>query len=700
MKQDSGERRPPDGEAAIQPAVFRPPSTAPDLARFRLPWAKLGVAAVLAVSMWATWFILTARSVVITTEPAESSISVEERIAPYINGHWLLRPGPHRLRIEATGYIPYRGDLVITAQPLQSHTVRLNPLPGHLRVSVPLVGKADIFIDGSLAGTAPTTVRDIEAGNHELTIAADRYIPYEAVLEIQGRGIEQALEIELKPAWADVTISSQPDAADVLVDKKLAGKSPVTIEILQGTHEIHIERQGYKTWRREMHFTAGKTVNLPEIILAKADGRLVLETRPSGANVTIDGDFKGRSPVEQALTPDTPHEVSIYTDGYISAKRSVTVGSGQTEKLELELEPELATIRLATTPEDAELLIDGKPHGSATQTLSLPTRDHEIIVRKKGYATYSKVITPRKGVEKRYKIRLKTAAEMARESAAGAGISASTDGVIETSAGQQLKLFKGGQVTLGTSRREAGRRANEVMQKVTLARPFYLALKEVSNAEFRLFLAHHTIPAEKGNELNDDEQPVVNVTWEAAATYCNWLSRRDSLPVFYQIKYGKVLGVNPDATGYRLPTEAEWAWAARVPPKGEPFKFPWGENYPPRGKSGNYADQSAARIVADVIPNYNDGYAVSAPVGSFAPNLRGLYDMGGNVAEWVHDYYDIPTTDDGVLLDPLGPSKGENHVIRGSSWAHASITELRLAFRDYGTAPRSDLGFRLARYAQ
>ena len=73
--------------------------------------------------------------------------------------------------------------------------------------------------------------------------------------------------------------------------------------------------------------------------------------------------------------------------------------------------------------------------------------------------------------------------------------------------------------------------------------------------------------------------------------------------------------------------------------------------------------------------------------------------MGGNVAEWVHDYYDAaPSTT--AALDPLGPPTGAQHVIKGSSWADGTITELRLAFRDFGADPRDDVGFRLARYAQ
>ena len=85
-----------------------------------------------------------------------------------------------------------------------------------------------------------------------------------------------------------------------------------------------------------------------------------------------------------------------------------------------------------------------------------------------------------------------------------------------------------------------------------------------------------------------------------------------------------------------------------------------------------------------MIEDYNDGYAVTAPPAKFKPNRLGLYDMGGNVAEWCHDYYSIYTyAPERTYKDPAGPGKGKHHVIRGSSWKNGSISTLRLAYRSY-----------------
>ena len=98
-----------------------------------------------------------------------------------------------------------------------------------------------------------------------------------------------------------------------------------------------------------------------------------------------------------------------------------------------------------------------------------------------------------------------------------------------------------------------------------------------------------------------------------------------------------------------------------------------------------------------VIAGYNDGFPATAPVGTFGNNALGLKDVGGNVAEWVHDLYGVYPPSQSVATDPRGAASGRFHVIRGSSWMHSGITELRMSFRDYGDKARPDLGFRIAR---
>ena len=154
-------------------------------------------------------------------------------------------------------------------------------------------------------------------------------------------------------------------------------------------------------------------------------------------------------------------------------------------------------------------------------------------------------------------------------------------------------------------------------------------------------------------------------------------------------------------TGFRLPTEAEWSYCARVIAPEKAIKYPWGKGFPPGPKAGNFADYSAKELLPNVIANYNDGYPTTAPTAKFYANTNGLFDMGGNVAEWCHDFYIIYSSKTGhSSTDPMGPEEGKLRVIRDAGWKDASITALRLTYRDYGNSKRDDLGFRICRYAR
>lgn len=269
---------------------------------------------------------------------------------------------------------------------------------------------------------------------------------------------------------------------------------------------------------------------------------------------------------------------------------------------------------------------------------------------------------------------------------------------MNTAAGQTMIRVEPGTFSVGASRAEQGRRANEVIRPVTLSSPFWISAHEVTNKQFAEFKQNHDSGASVHVSLAADNNPVANVSWAEAVQYCNWLSKREGRTPAYKQEFGKWVPVYPFTDGYRLPTEAEWTWAIRYAERAAPMKYAWGAKWPPPAESGNFADRSARELVPSIIPNYDDGYASTAPVGSFKANALGIFDGGGNVAEWVNDWYTVPTP--GVTtpeVDPLGPQRGTSRVIRGSSWRHAGFTELRMSYRDYGTDARPDLGFRIAR---
>jgi formylglycine-generating enzyme required for sulfatase activity len=400
--------------------------------------------------------------------------------------------------------------------------------------------------------------------------------------------------------------------------------------------------------------------------------------------------FAGRTPLELSLAPNKTHWIHLTKAGFDKLDRKISLGTAETKTITVKLKPKLGLIKLAVEPADAELIVDGKSMGSVPRQLRLVAVEHQLEIKKKGYEPYRTRITPRPGVAQEIRVALTRFVTAKTTTAA----------TINAINGYQLRLVRPQAFTLGSSRREQGRRSNETLRKIKLQRPFYMGVREVTNQEFRQFQATHNSGTFKTNSLNRDDLPVVQVTWEQAALFCNWLSAKDSLPLAY-VKKGKTLvAAEPMGIGYRLPTEAEWEYCARFNTNKASLKYPWGKTFPPAPQAGNFADVSAKDLSITYLKTYNDGYPVTAPAAKFKANALGLYDLGGNAAEWCHDYYSIYSYNRSkVYTDPMGPKEGGHRVVRGSSWKHASISTLRLSFRDYSNGKRSDLGFRICRYA-
>jgi formylglycine-generating enzyme required for sulfatase activity len=364
----------------------------------------------------------------------------------------------------------------------------------------------------------------------------------------------------------------------------------------------------------------------------------------------------------------------------------VAADSGR--QLEIELVAQYGEVAIQSEPANAAIWVDEQLAGTTPSTLKLTALGHRIEVRQEGYATQSAEITPRPGFSQTLAFALE-----ALDDTTGSGYPR----VLRTTLGQELTLVPAGRFAMGSSRREIGRRSNEVLREVELSRAYYLGTREVTNAEYRAFKSDHDSGTFGAESLNGD-QPAVRVSWDEVAQFLNWLSIEDALqPVYEQTPAGWA-AMQPLRSGYRLPTEAEWAYAARAVGEDEQLVYPWGQTLPPPDRSGNYADLSAGELLPTTLVTYNDGFPVSSPAASFAPNAVGIYDLGGNVAEWVQDVYVIDVAPGGdLLVDPLGPATGRSHVVRGASWRSYLQTDLRLAYRDYSTDLREDLGFRIAR---
>ncbi len=247
----------------------------------------------------------------------------------------------------------------------------------------------------------------------------------------------------------------------------------------------------------------------------------------------------------------------------------------------------------------------------------------------------------------------------------------------------RMGLVEAGEFLMGSS---AGYQNEKPIHQVAISHNFYIGVYEVTFEEFDVF-CEDTL---RFNKPDDDgkgrgKRPVIGVDWDDAVEYCNWLSEKEDLTQCYSGK-GKVTQCDFAANGYRLPTEAEWEYAARG-----------GQN----GQGYIYAGSDNPNEVAWYVDNSKSGAHL---VGQKASNELGLFDMSGNRFEWCWDWYLVDYYLESPALDPRGPPRPQVdspfdlvRVRRGGSWGEKP-ENIRVSTRSFD-APNypGGNGFRLVK---
>ena len=512
---------------------------------------------------------------------------------------------------------------------------------------------AVLLVGGVLLSTGGTKPRVAIGGSGGSLPAVQAQIPLDPPLP---KGETQMPLTSLAKGDAILQITSDPVGASVKLDGVELGTTPLTrSDLPAGPHELRLQLAYHQEHQETIQLGSAEVLK-QQIALQRGQGKLTVLTNPSGAGVSLDGkQQKEKTPLTLSDIPAGPHSVKVHLDTYYDQDESVEVQHQQTSKLDLTfkgghlvkyqgewLEPEDVATRKA---EAARIQAEKERQAEAAKRArfeNLVSAGRQAIGQRKPGPALSKLQDA---------LRLYPSDSNAKNLLAQAeALKEYTDPVT----GMEFVLVEGGCYQMGSN---SGESDEKPVHEVCVD-DFYIGKYEVTQDQYQ------KITGNNPSRFNGSDRPVEQVSWDDAQSYIQQLNRRG---VIHHARDSRI-------APYRLPTEAEWGYAARS-----------------GGKNETYAGGNNVDAVAWYASNSGNQ---THPVGQKQANGLGLYDMSGNVWEWCQDWYG--SYEGRSQRNPQGPSSGSYRVLRGGSWSNIA-GHARAAIRNRYTPGIRDgyLGFRL-----
>jgi len=517
---------------------------------------------------------------------------------------------------------------------------------------------------------------ELAPGNYALAVNSKFYKPYQELVQVQSLE-EVNVGINLVPIKGSMIIETIPTGANVIINDEVVGNSPIELDVEGGGYEVQLAKDGYETLIDAIEITNIASQAQRKYQLEPEASKLHIVAQPEDGVLLINGQEKGFG--DNSVYANREHRVLYQRDGFYPYSKTFKLKPGESKNIVIKLRPETGKVILSSRPE-ANIYIDGVYRGAGSLTSTLPAIPHRVEFRKSGFRTVVKEIVP--SGKRVSKINIQMLSEFEARRKEGVPLFVDTIGI-------QMLKYKMTAFTMGSPANEKGRRRNEFQIQVKFSGYVWVGRHEITEAQYSGF----------DNSKGNTPYPVTDVTWNEAALYCNWLSEQEGLRSFYFVKNGRVVGSDKKSNGYRLPSEAEWEWLAKMAKRAIPTTYIWGNSsHIPKG-AGNFGDASISGQQIFVLKGYDDGYADKAPVGSYKADRAGLYDMAGNVSEWVHDFHShMPPPSLKIMRNYMGPARGVNHILKGGNFMTGKLKSLRPSYKEASEAASATIGFRIARY--
>lgn len=575
----------------------------------------------------------------------------------------------HFWRIECELYHPESGEAVIPNKEGENFTVNktLRPAFGYMNVTSTPEDGAVVFIDGKKVGQTPFKSDKLASGEHKVRVMKEMFSAAEKTFTVTDGNTTQAA-MNMSANFVSVTITTDLES-EIYVDNEKKGKGSWSGRLSDGAHALEARKASHKPAIKNVQLVLGKNETIvipnPEPIY----GTLEVVSNPIGANIIIDGKNFGTTPRVLANVLIGTHELKLEKTGCAPVTKTIILD----ETNKLTVNEKLSTgreISISTDGTGDKIFVDGNYIGTSPLTATLSFGEHEVKAVRDSKETSKKITVAQTGGDTSVQLAFST-----NKTFTVNGVSF------------EMIAVKGGTFTMGSTDQYADS-DEKITHNVTVS-DFMIGKFEVTQKLWKAVMGSNP------SYFKGDNLPVENVSWNDAQEFIKKLNQQT--------------GQN-----FRLPTEAEWEYAARG---GTNTSLYNGENIIIKGTSnspnldrlawygGNCGQNYTSSAGCDVSngynisgwseKQYNDSKGGTHPVGLKQPNAYGLYDMLGNVWEWCQDRYGDYSSSS--QTNPKGPTSGSSRVYRGGGWSsRARICRVSNRGIIAPDSRFSDLGFRLA----